>query len=160
MSLVKVPKLSDIYFFCTQLINKGEPSEENLQLVQSNIQDVKRLGAFLQHSWPIDKRTCEPDILPSKAAYLTYHLFEGNFFSQRKFLFSLWCGISMMKFNDIVVDQKVVDKNIKKVMSLYSREKGPMFCMDLLKEFFLNSFPKKDPFKSFGRAGQLFPRLI
>ena len=160
MNLVKVPKLSDIYFFCSQLINKGEPSEQDLQLVQANILDVRRLGAFLEHSWPIDKRTCELEILPSKAAYLTYHLFEGNFFSQRKFLFSLWCGISMMKFNDIVADKKILDKNIKNIMSLYSREKGPTFCMDLLKEFFLKSFPKKDPFKSFGKTGQFFPRLI
>ena len=80
MNLVKIPKLSDIYFFCSQLINKGEPSEQDLQLVQANILDVRRLGAFLEHSWPIDKRTCELEILPSKAAYLTYHLFEGNFF--------------------------------------------------------------------------------
>jgi hypothetical protein len=160
MSSVKIPKLSDIYYFCSKLLSKEDSGKESIQLVQSNILDVKRLGSFLQHPWPLDKRVNEPDILPFKAAYLTYHLFEGCYFSQRKFLFSLWCGISMMEFNGVKMDKKMAQKNLKKMMRLYSRKRGPIFCKDLLKEFFLDSFSKKDKFKSFGKVGQLFPRLI
>ncbi len=160
MSSVKIPKLSDIYYFCSKLLPEENTGEEGIQLIQSNMLDVKRLGSFLQNPWPIDKRINEPEILPSKAAYLTYHLFEGSYFSQRKFLFSLWCGISMMEFNGAKMDKKEAKKNLIKMMKLFSRKRGPLFCKGLLKEFFLDSFPKKDKFKSFGRVGQLFPRLI
>mgnify|MGYP001465744967 CR=1 FL=1 len=88
MNYIKKPQLSDIYYFCSKLMSKDEPTDDTLEIVQSNIIDMRKMGSFLKKEWPIDRRLNPKEVLATKAAYLTYHLYEGNHFSQRKFIFS------------------------------------------------------------------------
>ena len=160
MNFIKKPKLSDIYYFCSKLVAKEEPNDETLQMVQSNIIDLRKMGSFLEKEWPLDRRARVQEALPIKAAYLTYHLFEGNYFADRKFIFSIWCGMKMMEQNGVKLKKGRLQRNLKVMLRYYSRKKGPLYCKDLLKEFFSNSYTKNDIFTSFGRVGEKFPRLL
>ena len=160
MDFIKKPQLSDIYYFCSKLLAKEEPSDETLDIVQSNIINMKKMGSFLTKDWPLDRRAKNQDALPIKAAYLTYHLFEGNHFAERKFIFSLWCGMKMMEKNGVQLKKGQLQKHLKTLIRFYSRNKGALYCKYRLREFFANAYSKSDAFKSFGRVGQELPRLI
>jgi len=160
MDFIKKPQLSDIYYFCSKLIAKEEPSDETLEIVQSNIINMKKMGSLLTKEWPLDRRVKNQDVLPIKAAYLTYHLFEGNHFAERKFIFSLWCGMKMMEQNGVQLKKGQLQKHLKILVKFYSRKKGGLYCKYRLREFFTNAYIKSDIFKSFGLVGQELPRLI
>ena len=157
---IKKPKLSDIYYFCSKLLSKEEPKDETLEVVQANITDMKKMGSFLEQEWLLDRRTLSHQILPAKAAYLTYHLLEGNHFAQRKFIFSLWCGMKMMEENGVKLKKGQFQRHLKVMLRFYSRKKGALYCKHLLREFFSNAYTKNDPFRAFGRLGEEFPRLL
>ena len=160
MNYIKKPQLSDIYYFCSKLMSKDEPTDDTLEIVQSNIIDMRKMGSFLKKEWPIDRRLNPKEVLATKAAYLTYHLYEGNHFSQRKFIFSFWCGMKMMEQNGAKLNKGQFSRQLKNMLKFYSRKKGPLHCKYLLKQFFSNTYLKNDTFKSFGRAGEELPRLI
>ncbi len=160
MDFIKKPQLSDIYYFCSKLLSKEEPSDETLSLVQSNIINMKKMGSLLEKEWPLDKRINNQEILPTKAAYLTYHLFEGNHFADRKFIFSLWCGMKMMEQNGVQLKKAQMQRHLKTLLKFYSRKKGGLYCKYRLREFFKNAYTKIDNFKSFGRLGEELPRLF
>ena len=66
----------------------------------------------------------------------------------------------MMEQNGVKLKKNQLRKNLKVMLRFYSRNKGALYCKDLLKEFFKNAYTKNDFFKSFGRVGQEFPQLF